>query len=53
MMIMGVLSLIFICMPVIPGLRTIPRKIPIYKLIWREHYAAAAAPPSPNPPEAQ
>jgi hypothetical protein len=53
MMIMGALSLIFICMPVIPGIRTIPRKIPIYKLIWREHYAAAAAPPSPNTPEAQ
>ena len=26
------------CVPFIPGVRDIPRWIPIYKLIWREHY---------------
>jgi hypothetical protein len=40
MVVMGVLSLLFICVPLIPGVRSIPRWIPIYKLIWREHYRA-------------
>jgi hypothetical protein len=40
MMVMGVLSLAFVCIPLIPGVRSIPRWIPIYKLIWREHYRA-------------
>lgn len=38
MLIMGVLSLAFVCIPFIPGVRSIPRRIPVYKLIWREHY---------------
>jgi hypothetical protein len=40
MLIMGLLSLAFICIPFLPGIRSLPRKIPIYKLIWREHYDA-------------
>jgi hypothetical protein len=40
---MGVLSLALILIPFIPGLRDLPRKIPIYKLIWREHYRAHPA----------
>jgi len=38
MAIMGLLSLALILVPFIPGIRDIPRWIPIYKLIWREHY---------------
>jgi hypothetical protein len=38
MLVMGLLSLAFICVPFIPGIRSIPRRIPIYRLIWREHY---------------
>lgn len=38
MAIMGVLSLGLILIPFIPGIRDIPRWIPIYKLIWRDHY---------------
>jgi hypothetical protein len=38
MLVMGVLSLAFICVPFIPGVRGIPRRIPIYRWIWREHY---------------
>jgi hypothetical protein len=38
MLVMGVLSLAFICIPFIPGVRDLPRKIPIHRLIWREHY---------------
>jgi hypothetical protein len=47
MLVMGLLSLAFICVPFIPGIRGIPRRIPIYRLIWREHYReheAAAKP---------
>ena len=40
LLIMGVLSLAFICIPFIPGINRIPRWIPIYKVIWREHYRA-------------
>jgi hypothetical protein len=25
-------------MPFIPGLRSIPRKSKVYRIIWREHY---------------
>jgi len=39
MAIMGVLSLAFVLIPFIPGVRDLPRKIPVYRLIWREHYA--------------
>jgi hypothetical protein len=35
---MGVLSLAFICIPVIPGLRTLPRWLRLYRVIWRDHY---------------
>ncbi len=45
MLVMGVLSLAFICVPLIPGIRSIPRRIPLYRLIWREHYRSSAAPP--------
>jgi hypothetical protein len=38
LLIMGLLSLAFISIPFIPGVRDIPRRIPIYRLIWREHY---------------
>jgi hypothetical protein len=38
--IMSVLSLAFICIPLIPGIRDLPRWIPIYRLIWKEHYHA-------------
>jgi hypothetical protein len=41
MAVMGALSLLLILIPFIPGLRDIPRRIPIYKLIWREHYRGA------------
>lgn len=38
MAIMLVLSACFVLIPFIPGVREIPRAIPIYKLVWREHY---------------
>jgi len=38
MAVMGVLSLALVLVPFIPGVRDIPLKIPVYRLIWREHY---------------
>ncbi len=39
MAVMGLLSVLFVAVPFLPGVRDLPRKIPIYRLIWREHYA--------------
>jgi hypothetical protein len=39
-LVMTVLSLAFILIPFIPGIRSIPRWIPVHRLIWREHYTA-------------
>ena len=36
--VMGLLSLILMLLPFIPGLRSIPRWIPIHRLIWRDYY---------------
>ena len=30
--------LALILVPFIPGVRSIPRKIPLYRLIWRDYY---------------
>jgi hypothetical protein len=35
---MALLTLAFILIPYIPGIRSIPRLIPIYRLIWKTHY---------------
>jgi hypothetical protein len=40
MLIMGLLSLALVSVPFIPGVRALPRRVPIYKLIWKEHYRA-------------
>jgi len=45
LLIMGLLSFAFICIPFIPVINRIPRWIPVYRLIWREHYRASAGPP--------
>ncbi len=41
---MLLLSVLLILVPFIPGLRDIPRWIPIHKLIWRRYYAEKRAP---------
>jgi hypothetical protein len=35
---MAILSLAFVCIPFIPGLRSLPRHLGVYRLIWRNHY---------------
>jgi hypothetical protein len=32
------LSLVFICVPFIPGLRSLPRQLGVHRVIWRDHY---------------
>lgn len=41
--IMGVLSLAFVLLPFIPGLRSVPRRLGVYRLIWRDYYREAEA----------
>jgi hypothetical protein len=43
MIVMGVLSLAFVAIPFIPGVRDLPRWVPIHRLIWREYYRGAAS----------
>ena len=38
MVLVGLLSLIVIFLPFIPGLRSIPRIVPLHRVIWREYY---------------
>jgi hypothetical protein len=38
---MGILSLALICVPFTPGIRSIPRHIRLYRLIWRDYYRHA------------
>jgi hypothetical protein len=49
-LVMGVLSIALVLIPFIPGLRDIPRWLPLYRLIWRDHYRearlAASRPPA-------
>jgi hypothetical protein len=41
---MALLTLILICVPFIPGLRSIPKWIPLYRLIWRDYYRGSSSP---------
>jgi len=35
---MALLTLVFVLVPFIPGVRSIPKLIPIHRLIWRDYY---------------
>ncbi len=37
-----VLSVGLILVPFLPGVRSIPRKSRLYRVIWREHYRSGA-----------
>jgi hypothetical protein len=39
--IMGLLSIGLVGIPFIPGVRSIPRYVPLYRLIWRDYYRVA------------
>jgi hypothetical protein len=36
--VMALLTLLLLLVPFIPGVRDIPRLVPVYRLIWRDHY---------------
>lgn len=38
MMVGVALSLTFICVPLLPGIKDVPRLLPLHRVIWREHY---------------
>jgi hypothetical protein len=40
---MMLLTLVLLLVPFIPGLRSVPRYVPVYRLIWRAHYRRLAA----------
>ena len=42
----GIATLLLLLVPFIPGLRDIPRLIPVHRLIWRGDYDQPAAPPA-------
>jgi hypothetical protein len=43
-LVMALLTALLFLVPLIPGLRDVPRWIPIYRLIWRRYYAETKAP---------
>jgi hypothetical protein len=51
---MALLSVALVCIPFIPGVRSLPRWLRVYRLIWRDYYrvaegrAAVAAAPEPT-----
>jgi hypothetical protein len=42
----GLATVLLLCVPFIPGLRDIPRVIPVHRLIWRDRELPAPAPAS-------
>jgi quinol-cytochrome oxidoreductase complex cytochrome b subunit len=50
----GIGTILLLFVPFIPGLRDIPRAIPLYRLVWRSWYRSAtpAAPEHPAEPQA-
>jgi hypothetical protein len=46
----GIGTLLLLLVPFIPGLRDIPRVIPVYRLIWQSWYRSAGTPPAPEQP---
>jgi hypothetical protein len=45
----GVATLLLLAIPFIPGLRDIPRLIPVHRLVWRNWNQQAAAGPAAQP----
>jgi hypothetical protein len=48
----GIATLLLLLVPFIPGLRDIPRLIPVHRLIWRGDWQQPAASPAPAPAQA-
>jgi hypothetical protein len=48
-LIMGVLTALLALVPFVPGLRDIPRYVPLYRLIWRRYYHQPHRVPATSP----
>jgi quinol-cytochrome oxidoreductase complex cytochrome b subunit len=48
----GICTLLLLLVPFIPGLRDIPRLVPVYRLVWRPWYHSAGTPGEPGMPPA-
>jgi Cytochrome b(N-terminal)/b6/petB len=46
----GIATILLLLIPFIPGLRDIPRVIPVYRLVWRDWYRSAGKPTAPESP---
>ena len=46
----GIGTILLLLVPFIPGLRDIPRAIPVYRLIWRSWYRSSRTPAVPDRP---
>jgi hypothetical protein len=46
----GIGTILLLLVPFIPGLRDIPRAIPVYRLIWRSWYRSSRPPAGPDRP---
>ena len=47
----GIATILLLAIPFIPGLRDIPRWIPIHRLVWRSwNQQSAAGPAAPSEP---
>ena len=46
----GIGTILLLLVPFIPGLRDIPRAIPVHRLIWRSWYRSSGPPPAPEHP---
>lgn len=44
MVVMALLSVGLVCVPFLPGVRSIPRWIPVHRLIWRNYYRNPGTP---------
>ena len=44
----GICTLLLLLVPFIPGLRDIPRLVPLYRLVWRPWYHSARTPDGPG-----
>lgn len=50
-LIMGILTVLLALIPFIPGLRTIPKWIPVHRLVWRDYYRSRGKRPEQDASE--
>jgi hypothetical protein len=46
----GIATILLLAVPFVPGLRDVPRYVPVHRLVWRSRNRGAAAPPGPGDP---